>query len=502
VSLRTRLVAGLLAVTAVGMLLVGVITYTEQRSFLIDRVDQQVRAASPAIDRALSERGINVPGYTGHTGRGRGPAASGVGGVEGGDGPPPGGGTPGGVGGRPGGPIDLPPGTYGQRRDATGKVLGSVRITYGQGSFAAPKLPKAIKPGKIFTVAAAGGSELRYRVLALSSDEQPGVTVVAVPMQSVEQTLDRLLLVEALVIAGVLLALALLAFWLVRLGLRPLDEMGETADAIAGGELSKRVEPANERTEVGRLGLALNAMLSRLESAFAERQASEDRLRNFIADASHELRTPLSSIRGYAELVSMGAASSEADREKAIRRIEEEAKRMGVLVDDLLTLARLDELPDAVRQDVDVSKLASDAVDDARAVDPDRTIELHADAPATVVGDPHQLRQVFANLVRNALVHTPAGTAIDVGAATRNGNVEVTVRDHGPGLPNGDSVALFERFWRSEGGRKQGKAGAGLGLAIVAVIVDAHGGTVRAQNAEGGGAQFTVELPAATPPVA
>jgi two-component system OmpR family sensor kinase len=273
--------------------------------------------------------------------------------------------------------------------------------------------------------------------------------------------------------------------------------MSHTAGAIAGGDLSHRVASTDPRTEVGRLGIALNAMLDRLERAFAEREASQDRLRRFIADASHELRTPLASIRGYAELFRMGAARDPAGTEKAMRRIEEEAARMGVLVEDLLTLARLDQVADVPHAEVDVSRLVGDAVDDARATAPEREITSRANGPATVMGDAHQLRQVLGNLIRNALVHTPAGTPIEVGLARDGPDVRLEVRDHGPGLPTGDPAELFERFWRSEGGRERGRAGAGLGLAIVAGIVDAHGGRVDAANAAGGGASFVVHLPAA-----
>jgi two-component system OmpR family sensor kinase len=250
----------------------------------------------------------------------------------------------------------------------------------------------------------------------------------------------------------------------------------------------------DRRTEVGRLGTALNRMLDRLEQAFSEREASQERLRRFIADASHELRTPLASIRGYAELFRMGAASEPADVAKAMRRIEDESARMGVLVEDLLTLARLDEVRQAPHGPVDVAAIARDAVDDARVTAPDRDIALRV-APAAVTGDADQLRQVLANLLRNALVHTPAGTPIEVAVGADNGAVRLAVRDHGPGLPSDDSGALFERFWRAEGGRERGKDGAGLGLAIVAGIVDAHDGTVSATNAPGGGASFEVRLP-------
>jgi two-component system, OmpR family, sensor kinase len=282
----------------------------------------------------------------------------------------------------------------------------------------------------------------------------------------------------------------------VRVGLLPLDRIGHTAGAIAGGDLSHRVESTDPRTEVGRLGIAFNAMLDRLEGAFGQRQASEDRLRRFLADASHELRTPLASIRGYAELYRMGAAGSPEDVERSMRRIEDEAARMGVLVEDLLTLARLDEIAEAPHTEVDLAALAADAVADAAAVAPDRAISLDASAAAVVLGNAHQLRQVLGNLLRNALVHTPPRTAVEVRVIS-DGDVRLEVRDHGPGLPGDDPAALFERFWRAEGGRERGRAGAGLGLAIVAAIVGAHDGRVSAANAVGGGAVFSVVLAAA-----
>ena len=321
--------------------------------------------------------------------------------------------------------------------------------------------------------------------------------VVAAPLGEIDSRLNRLLAVESLVILAVLLVLGSVAWAVVRVGLLPLDRMGHTAGAIAGGDLSQRVESTDPRTEVGRLGLALNAMLDRLERAFTRQRQSEDRLRRFLADASHELRTPLASIRGYAELFRMGAARKPEEIDKAMQRIEDEAARMGVLVEDLLTLARLDEIAEAPHGEVDLATLAEDAVSDARATSPDREIALTANGSAAVLGDAHQLRQVLGNLLRNALVHTPAGTDIDVSVSNGNGRVRLRVRDHGPGLPTDDADELFERFWRAEGGRERGRAGAGLGLAIVAAIVDAHGGEVGATNAPDGGAIFSVDLPQA-----
>ena len=290
---------------------------------------------------------------------------------------------------------------------------------------------------------------------------------------------------------------ARVAWAVVRVGLLPLDRIGHTAGAIAGGDLSRRVESTDPRTEVGRLGIALNAMLDRLERAFSERQASEDRLRRFLADASHELRTPLASIRGYAELYRMGAAREPAMTSSG-RCGGSRTRRRGWACSSR-TCSRWRGSTRSPRRrttEVDVDALAGDAVDDARATAPDREIELARDGEPVVLGDAHQLRQVLGNLLRNALVHTPPGSPIEVSVAASDGAVRVAVRDHGPGLPTEDPAALFERFWRAEGGRERGKAGAGLGLAIVAAIVDAHGGSVDAANAVGGGAVFSVVLPA------
>jgi two-component system, OmpR family, sensor kinase len=462
-SLRARLIAVLLVVAAAGLLVLAVVTYTELRSYVYDRVDQQARSAIPAMEHQLTG-GRGGPGDRG--------------------GPPP-------------GEVNLPPGTYGELRDASGSVIeGPEVITYGETPPAAPDLPETIPIDDPITVSSQGDGP-RYRVLAVPDRGAQGTLVVAVPLSDADAILDRLLIVEALVIGVVLVLLGIAAAWLVRLGLRPLDRMGTTAGIIAGGDLSRRVSPATPRTEVGRLGLALNAMLDRLEDAFARRQESEDRLRRFLSDASHELRTPLAAIRGYAELYRMGAASEPAEVEQAMRRIESEAARMGVLVEDLLALARLDEEREPARHRFDVAALARDAVDDARATAPDREFGLRAGAEAHVLGDPDQLGQVLGNLLRNAIVHTPAGSPVEVTVERDGDAVRIDVRDHGPGLPTADADALFDRFWRAEGGRERGKAGAGLGLAIVARIVEAHHGRVRAEDAPGGGARFTVELPAA-----
>ncbi len=482
-SLRTRLVAGLLALAAIGLVALAGITYAEQRSFLLDRVDQQLREAPMALAHALADQGVGQsPGPRPRRLRRR-----------------PGRADPGRTGRREScRPAPTAPATPPTAR-------GSARSRSGYGdetATAQPKLPKTLEPNTTFTVGASGGDDVEFRVrVSPDPDGSGGLLVAAIPLTEVNQTLERLLLVEGLVIAGVLLLLGIGAWILVRVGLLPLDRMAHTAGTIAGGDLSQRVDETDPRSEVGRLGLAFNGMLDRLEVAFEQRRASEERLRRFLADASHELRTPLSSIRGYAELFRIGAAREPADTEKAMRRIEEEASRMGVLVEDLLALARLDEVREAEHGPVDLAQLARDAADDARAAAPARTISLDVQAGggALVEGNAHQLRQVLANLLRNALVHTPEGTPIELTVERAGGaaaTVRVSVRDHGRGLPpDVRPEELFERFWRAEGGRTRGQAGAGLGLAIVAGIVAAHDGTVQARDAAGGGAEFVVSLP-------
>ena len=467
-SLRARLVAGLVALAAAGLIVAAAVTYAEQRSFQLDRVDQQVRSAVVPLSGQLDERGPSLPSR--HSPHGDDDHAPGE------------------------RDSNFPYGTYGERRNASGQRVATIPLVrVGQTTPKTPELPRGLPLDKPVSVDAGG---TRYRVLAVADRFDTGTTVVAVPLREVDQTLHRLLLVEALVIGAVLLLLGVLAFGVVRLGLRPLERMAATAGKIAGGDLSHRVEPDTDRTEVGRLGHALNGMLTRLEEAFARREASEDRLRQFLADASHELRTPLSSIRGYAELHRMGAMD---DTDTAMKRIEEEATRMGILVEDLLALARLDEIREPRRDPVALDELARDAVEDARATAPDREITLDAPPVHDVLGDPDQLRQVLANLLRNALVHTPPGTPVQVSLRDRDDAVELVVRDHGRGLPPGDPAQLFERFWRAERGRERGRAGSGLGLAIVGAIVADHHGTVTAANAPDGGAIFTVRLRGQSP---
>ena len=322
-----------------------------------------------------------------------------------------------------------------------------------------------------------------------------GTLVTAIALDPTNRTLTSLTHIELFVSIGVMVALLALALWIVRIGMRPLDDMTDTAGAIARGDLTRRIRRADDRSEVGRLGKALNGMLSQIEAAFGERTASESRLRRFVADASHELRTPLTSIRGYAELLRKGAFEDEAARRRAAERIEGEAARMSLLVDDLLLLARLDQGRPLERQPVDLSRVVADAADAVAVNDPQRPVTLTAPHPVVVQGDAARLRQIADNLLRNAVVHTPPGTPVHV-EVTRTGDMAVlTVADEGPGLDDEQVVRVFDRFYRANAARTG--EGTGLGLSIVDALATAHRGLARVASEPGRGATFTVEIPAA-----
>ena len=329
-----------------------------------------------------------------------------------------------------------------------------------------------------------------------------------------EKVLHRLAALEAVIGLIVLTVLGFAGYGLVRNSLRPLTEVERTARAIAAGDLSQRVPEGDDRTEVGRLTRALNGMLSRIERAFraqeaseAQARGSEDRMRRFVADASHELRTPLTSIRGFAELYRQGAVSTPEDTERLMERIEAEGARMGLLVEDLLLLARLDQQRPLTIAPVDLAQIAGDVVHDARAVQPGRPIALHLDESLTeapvVLGDESRLRQVVGNLVTNALTHTPGEVRVSVtvaGDPTDPGMLVLRVADQGPGMDAADAGRAFERFFRVDTSRTRTAGGTGLGLAIVASLVTAHGGTVELATAPGQGATFIVRLPRSGPP--
>jgi two-component system, OmpR family, sensor kinase len=368
----------------------------------------------------------------------------------------------------------------------------TVPASDGDGSFRAVATPGSIR-------------------LPNTAERVPGTLFIATSLHDVDATVHKLSTINLLVGAAVIAGLALAAFTMVRTALRPLTKIEQTAAAIAGGDLSRRVDNDDPNTEVGRLGLALNTMLEQIETAFLARQASEatarrseERMRRFVADASHELRTPLTSIRGFAELHRQGAVTDPAEVSRLLNRVEDEAKRMGLLVDDLLLLARLDQQRPFDHGPVDLRVLATDAVEAARATAPDREIRLdlptgEADGELVVAGDEPRLRQVLSNLLDNALAYSPAdGTITVLGGRTRRDGRDlafVQVRDRGPGLAPEQAERVFERFYRTDRARSRAHGGTGLGLSIVAAITAAHGGSVELDTAPGEGATFRVLLP-------
>lgn len=350
-----------------------------------------------------------------------------------------------------------------------------------------------------------------YRVVVKSIDpDHDAYVVVGLSLSDVEATVGQLLLIAALVTVAALVIAVVAGFFVVRLALRPLDRVVATATRVSQLQLAQGAVDLTERvpeadsapgTEVGRVGTALNRLLDRVQSALTARQESEDTLRRFVADASHELRTPLASIRGYSEFLRMSGARLSADGKRSVARIESESQRMSALVEDLLLLARLDSGPAIVRQPVDLSTILVDAVSDAHAAGPDHLWNLDLpEEPVTVEGDPQRLHQVVANLLTNARVHTPSGTAVTATLSSDAGRVRLSVADDGPGIPADLQPHLFERFVRGDDSRSRsnGSGSSGLGLAIVAAIVEAHGGTVTVSS-EPGRTEFVVDLPAGVP---
>jgi two-component system OmpR family sensor kinase len=380
-----------------------------------------------------------------------------------------------------------------------------------------PKLPQftsaragALK-GKPFTVYSVDG-RTKWRVVVVAGNLQrstfdpgtPGSVDISLPLTGVSDAVAQVRLLFILFGLLVTAVLAILGWLAIRRAFLPLTEVEETAAAIAAGDLSRRVPEHPTSTEVGRLTSSLNGMLAQIESAFRSREASEQRTRRFAADASHELRTPLASIRGFAELYRQGAVREPDDVARTMSRIEDESRRMGALVEDLLLLARLDEQRPARTDPVDLAVLAGDATHDARGLAPDRKVQLvgleagRGPEPAVVIGDDNRLRQVVANLVGNAARHTPLGTPIEVAVGTTKDKAVLEVRDHGPGLPPEHAVKVFERFYRVDASRARSQGGgSGLGLSIVSAVVTAHGGRVGVAQTPGGGATFRVELPLA-----
>jgi signal transduction histidine kinase len=528
-SLRTRLIVAVTTVSLVALVIADVVTYDQLHSFLFNQVDNSLSSTGRAVANAL----FSPPGFVfgpasgspSHPGNPFGSALSGLNTEGGADCE-----IPQGV------LMQFAPGTFVQVRDGS-SVLTS--CTAGVDTAPTPELPGHI-PGYsseqsssgsatvYFTTGAKKGTT-EFRVLAANvvglrcrpgtgrvvstcatANGGPalGLTVLAAaPLGPTIGTLGRLFDVELAVTAAALMAALLLGWWLVRIGLRPLRAVEVTAAAIADGELDQRVPGGEAQTEVGRLARALNVMLGRIESAFAERDAterelreSEGRMRQFVADASHELRTPLAAISAYAELFGRGASSRAHDLERVMTGISSEAGRMSHLVEDLLLLARLDEGRPLARQPVELVGLAGEAVQTARTVAPGWPITLTAREPVEVIGDGPRLRQVLDNLLANVRSHTPEGTATEL-SVTRDGEHAVfSCSDNGPGLDAEAAARAFERFYRADPSRSRQHGGAGLGLSIVDSIVRAHGGTTTASVGPNGGVIFSVRLPLAHEP--
>jgi two-component system, OmpR family, sensor kinase len=482
-SLRARLIVGVIALAAAGLTAADVITYASLRSFLISRTDSTLDSAHVSVSTAFGH-GQPRDGAPGPDRGGNGPGGDHV--------------TLASVATDMSRLTRAAPGVYVQVRRPNGTIVNSGELA-GPTTVPPPKLPTTIaytatRGGEkvaYFTVPATSGSD-SYRVRA--STETGYVLLVASSLHDVSTTLHRLLMIEGIVTLVVLVAIGLLGLWVVRLGLRPLTAIGATAATIAAGDLSQRVAREDTRTEVGRLGLALNGMLGQIETAFRSREASERKLRRFVADASHELRTPLAAVRAYAELFTRGAAQRPEDLARSMTGITRESERMSLLVEDLLLLARLDEGRPLESERVQLRDVVSDAVETAHTVEPGRPISCNVE-DASVRGDRDRLRQIVDNLLANVRAHTPAGAPVAVSLTRADGSARISVADTGPGVDDEQLAHVFERFYRADASRARASGGVGLGLSIVSAVTEAHGGTVSATSSPGQGATFVIELP-------
>ncbi len=466
--LRVKLMASMLALLGLGMSFIGLVSVSVLNGYLLDRVDSQVNLVSVRVHKRL------INDEQRRTAGRRLPEKA----------------------------LLIESDTIVLMKDAAG------RLTPTQSDRDVDVKPKPLleeSPGPGIYTAPAVGGDGSWRVKETTTPQ--GTFVVATDLGEVNEITWRLVLIELLGGGGIVLILAVVGVTIVRRSMRPLAEIEHTAGTIAAGELSLRVPDGDPRTEVGRLASALNGMLAQIESAFAARSASEeaarrseDRMRQFVPDASHELRTPLTSIRGFAEYARQNPT---ADTAELMLRVESAAGRMGLLVDDLLLLAQVDQARPLKMRPVDMLALAADAVQDARILAPSREIALDVVGGAALIvsGDEVRLRQVVGNLMSNALIHTDDDAPITVRVGARDETVFLEVADKGPGLNPEQVERVFERFYRADSARSRRRSGedrgSGLGLAIVQALVGAHGGTVVVESALGEGATFRVELPLA-----
>jgi two-component system OmpR family sensor kinase len=473
-SLRNRLVLGVVILGASGIATSDFAAQTAFRTFLIAQVDAQLETASSTSIIRLNRAGISE-----ETRISEEPLF------------------------QPFEPIrEVPSEISISLLDINGTVLGTI-----DGSQDPRKVQSAItglsvasladRVDKPFTLEPKSLQQSEYRVLARVLPGGAGSVVTAIPLDGVERAINQLRFLFLAVGFFVLIFLAIIARRIIGISLKPLTEVERTAEAFARGDYGARLPDARSDTEVGRLTWALNQMLSRIAESFEIRTASEEKLRRFVADASHELRTPLTAIRGFAELHRQGAIQGEAETAELIRRIESESIRMSTLVEDLLLLARLDQSREMQMDPVDIKSLINEAVAAARAAGPNHPISVDFQGDELfVLGDSMRIHQVISNLLANARIHTPGGTAIRISAANVEDSLRITVSDDGPGISPEDQKRIFERFYRADPSRvRNGGEGTGLGLSIVDAVMRAHDGDVSVSSEIGKGTTFKLRFP-------
>jgi len=468
-SLRNRLTIGVLVLSAIGFVGAGVGSQALLRNYLINQVDAQLLSVVGGVAERLDRAGIaddadedDQRSAQSITPLNRVPTTTSV--------------------------TVLEP--FGNLIGGIGGDFNSNKITdYVKGLLPGQVAAYGSKP---FTIEAPGPD---FRVATTVLPSSLGSVIVAQSLADFDKTTRQIGSVFLIIGSFVLLFIAFASRQVIRVGMRPLERIEETAEKIAAGDLSARLENFEPDTEVGRLSTSLNTMLSRIEEAFDARKQSEDKLRRFVADASHELRTPLTAIRGFAELHRQGAVPEGEKTNELISRIEKESMRMGYLVEDLLMLARMDQSRELVVTDVDLSSLLQEAVTSAQVAGPDHVISSNISAGVMTKGDADKIYQVVTNLLANARAHTPAGTTITVSAFKEGVDSFVTIADNGPGLSAEDQARIFERFYRVDASRQRNiKDGSGLGLSIVDAVMRAHGGDVTVASELGKGATFTLHF--------
>ena len=483
-SLRSRLTLGIVLLTAFGFLLSSFVVKSALEGYLTGQVDKQLLTLSATALPQIAESGIiqDEDDFFGRHSEERERENE----------------AP-----RPRGPLSRIPTTFSVTvLDANGFVTGELGGDLNAAPIADYLLgfdleEVAEHQGEAFTVE---GGRNNFRAVAVALPNNSGSIVAAQSLDDLNQTVGKLGFFFFLIGAALLTLIAIASRLVIKIGMRPLEDVEATAEQIAAGDLSARMPDANPHTEVGRLVTSLNSMLSRIEQSFVARTESENKLRRFVADASHELRTPLTAIRGFSELYRQGAVTGEEPTRELLGRIEGESKRMGSLVEDLLLLARLDQAREMESKPVDLQEVVESAVASARAAGPEHPVSFAASTDELfALGDEARIHQVVANLLANARAHTPAGTKIDVSITRDADGIRIAIADNGPGLSVGDQEKIFERFYRADSSRvRVDGEGSGLGLSIVDAVMKAHGGSVTVASELGKGATFTLFFPVAS----